>query len=272
MESSGMRRLRSVDDTEVQELPLNKGRFTVPPPTSYIARKRSNPFMSELEAVDGDLALPPPALPEELLGNTDESAARPTTPPTRQSVEMLESETRLRVADVVSTPPVRSTPKRYDIPEIPVGPWEKAIDDCLKLFGDLRIDLRPLAEYYEDQIQAHEDLYYDHSVLLNMMMLRDATKMMQEYFMEGVRPNPHEPLGDFFGEQLNNAKLRESIRPSEDSIDAIIKDSSYDTFQQIRMVMRQPMEELEEIVGDHYHLNMLFRMVVLSWQLEKLER
>lgn len=242
-------------------------RFTIPPPASQVVQKDA--ALLELDAVDvesDEFDLPLSTDDDFEIYSANESMPPTVIPPASDNYDgLIESETRLRTAVALSTPPVQACPEMYTVPEFPLDVWESINDTALQLFSQLGIDLVPITESFRQNIQASNVFHYQHEIVLTMMLLRDATAMMQAYLMEGTRPSNQEPLGSFLLEKLKHAKLRESIYPGDGSVDAFIEDKSYDTFQQIRTIMIPPLESLKDVLKERPSLNSMYELIIFNW-------
>lgn len=251
---SGMRMVGSFFDQP-------SSRFTDPPPSSPDAQNFSL-FSCDSALVDDDIAFPC----EGIIDGEDPTM--PTLPPSDEYMKLIESETRFRVLEAVSTPPVEMPLEHTVIDEFPADAWERACDNSVRLFRQMNIDLQPLIEHFQQCIGDSKELDYRHELVLTMIALRDVTNMMQAYLVDGIRPDIGSALGEFIREELKNAGLRDSIYPDEESFDAFIQDHQYDTFQQIRTIMKSRLEELDTLLQKNDALTVMYNVLVFGWQPE----
>lgn len=265
--NSGVRKVQGYVDSDNP----STQRFTLPPPASHTSQGYT-PLL-ELDAVDAfrDDEFDPPLSSEDNFETYSQDSMPPTLvpAPSENYGQLIESETRMRTAVVLSTPPIQACPDMYTIPDFPLEMWESVSETALQLFHDLGIDLHPLIQSFRHNIQISKAFHYQHEVVLTIMLLRDATTMTQAYLMEGARPSNQEAVGAFLLEKLKCAKLRESIYPGDGSVDAIIQDKPFDTFQQIRTIMNAPLESLKDVLKERPSLNSMYELIVFNWEPEQ---
>lgn len=272
METSGMHKLCDISGHSHSEFSKD-ARFTAPPPTSHIA-KRSIPFSEQLDPVDDDndnvFELPFPITHDDPEVDYSDNSLRPTVPPGKEYIELIQSETRVRGVNDLSTPPVQALSNSYTLPELPFDEWECSCEKVFELFTRLGVDLQPLVNQLHETMSRSNELYYAHKLIVTVFVLREAICTMNAYLVEGKGPNPTDQFCDFFAAQLNKTLLRESLYPSETSSDSFVKDGSYDTFQQIHTLMKPVLDRLELILADYPLLETMYRITVFNWQLRKL--